>query len=137
MCCKVFCISKWHTWHCEVWWKNHCINHFFFPFLCIQCGNDSYLMLDQYSIIDFHGVTNTFGLWVLHLQPHRFQGFRLDCFHSQTTVLCGIGQIVCCGGMGGRACLGLFLLVIKYIPTFSRCSWCHIYIDLTQHDHSM
>ena len=27
MRCIFFCISKWHIWNSEVWWKNHCINH--------------------------------------------------------------------------------------------------------------
>ena len=32
MCCTGFCISNFHTWHCKVWWKIHCIDHFLFPY---------------------------------------------------------------------------------------------------------
>ena len=59
-----------------------------------------------------HGVTNTGSLWVLNLQPHRFQGVQLDYFHSQTTVLCVIGEIIGGGVMMGRLYLGLFWLVV-------------------------
>ena len=47
MCFIGFFISKFHTWHCEVWWKIHCINHLSFPcfvyvytltVVIIQCG---------------------------------------------------------------------------------------------------
>ena len=62
--------------------------------------------------MDCHGVTNTSGLWVLHLQPHRYQGVQLDYFHSQNTVLYGFVQIIGGGGMMGRSYLGRFLLVV-------------------------
>ena len=55
--------------------------------------------------MDHHGVDNTGGLWVLYLQPGRFHGFQLDLFHSQNTVLGGIGQIIGGGGVMGRAYL--------------------------------
>ena len=60
-------------------------------------------MLGQYKIMDFHTVTNIGCLWVLHMQPYRFQGVQFYSFHSQTTILCGIGQIVGGGGMTVRA----------------------------------
>ena len=62
--------------------------------------------------MNFRGVTNAGSMWVLHFQPNRFQGVQLDQFHSQTTLLHGIGQLIGGGGVTGRACLGLFLLLV-------------------------
>ena len=31
MCCTGYCISKWHTQHCEFWLKNYIINHLLLP----------------------------------------------------------------------------------------------------------
>ena len=64
--------------------------------------------------MDCHGVPNTDSLWVLYFQPHRFQGLKLDYFHSQTIVLCVIGQIIGGGGVTGREYLDLFLIVVKH-----------------------
>ena len=78
------------------------------PLFClyIQCGGGNSQLWVQYTIMDCRGLTNTVSLWVLNFQPHRFRGIQLDKFHSQTTVLCGIGQIIVSGGMKGRAYLG-------------------------------
>ena len=56
----------------------------------------------QHTIMDFHGVTNTGSMWVLKFQPHRLQDDEWDQIHCQTTVLCGIVQIVGGGGVAGR-----------------------------------
>ena len=58
-------------------------------------------MWSQYTIMDCHVATNTGSLWVLHLQPDRFQGIKFDYFQSQTTVLFGIGKLI-----GGRGVMG-------------------------------
>ena len=55
----------------------------------------------QYIIMDFHGVTNAGGLWDLHFQPQRFQGFQLDYYNIQNTMIRGISQIICGGGVMG------------------------------------
>ena len=52
--------------------------------------------------MDLHGVTNTGSMWVLNFQPHRLQDDEWDQIHCQTTVLCGIVQIVGGGGVAGR-----------------------------------
>ena len=74
-------------------------------------------MWGQYTIIYRHRVTNRGSLWVLYFQPHRFQDFRIGYFHSQTTVLCVIGQIIGGGGVTGREYLDLFLIVVKHGTT--------------------
>ena len=58
------------------------------PLFClyIHFGSVNYTLWGQYTIIYLHGLTNTGSLWVLHFQPHRFQGIKLDWFHIQTTV---------------------------------------------------
>ena len=63
-------------------------------------------MWGKYTILNFHWVNDTGGMWVLHLQQHRFQGVQLGYFQSQTSVLCGIGQIIGGGGVVGRVYLG-------------------------------
>ena len=68
-------------------------------YLFIHFGIDNYPMWAQYTLMDRHRVTNTGILWVLHLQPHRFQGFQVDYFHSKTIVLCVIVQMIAGGGM--------------------------------------
>ena len=85
--------------------------------------------------MDRHRGTNTGSLLVLNLQPNRFQGVQLDCFHSQITLPCGIGQIIGGGGVTGREYLGLFLIVIEHGITVSGYSWCHRYRDPTKNDH--
>ena len=80
-------------------------------------------------------MTNAGILWVLYLQPHMFQGVQSDYFHSQTNVLCGIGQIIGVGVVTGREYLGLFFLVIEHGTTVSGYSWCQIYTHPTQNDH--
>ena len=60
----------------------------------------------QYTIMNNHGVTNTYSMWILHLQIHMFHGVQSDQFHIQTTVLFGIGQIIGGGGVMGRLFLG-------------------------------
>ena len=62
--------------------------------------------------MDIHGGTNTGSLWVLYLQPNRLKGFRLDYFHSQTAILCGIIQIIGGGDMTGREYLGWLIIVV-------------------------
>ena len=57
-----------------------------------------------------YGVTNACDMQVLHLQLNRLQDFQLNTFHIQTSVICGIGQIIGDGGVMGRAYLGLFFL---------------------------
>ena len=59
-------------------------------------------------------MTNTGSLWFLYLQPHMVHGVQLDYFHSQITVIRGIGQIIGGGGVTGREYLGLFLLVVEH-----------------------
>ena len=85
--------------------------------------------------MDCHGVPNTGSILVLYFQPHRFQGFQLDYFHSKTTVLCVIGEIIGGGGVTGREYLGLFFLFIKHGTSVSGYSCCHIYTHPTQNDH--
>ena len=72
--------------------------------------------------MDCHRVTKTGGLWVLRLQQNMFHGLQLDYFHSQTTILCGIGIIICGGEVTGRSCLDLLLIVVERGPTVSRYS---------------
>ena len=83
------------------------------------------------------GMTNTGSLWVLHFKPHSFQGAQLDFFHSKTTVLCGIDQIIGGRGVIGRAYLGLYLLVVEHGTTVSGYSWCKICSDPTKPYHCM
>ena len=59
-----------------------------------------------------HGLTNIGSLWVLHFQPHRFQGIQLYQFHSQTTVLCGIGKIIVGGGHDDQSMLMVIFIVV-------------------------
>ena len=79
----------------------------------LHCGSDNYPLGGQYIIMDQYGLTNAGSLWVLNFQPHRFQGIQLDYFHSQTTMLRGIGQIIVGEGMTGRSYLGCFFLVAE------------------------
>ena len=127
-----FFIPKWHTWHCEVWWKIYCINHLFFPcyiYIYTHCSIGNYPLWGKYTIMDFHELTNTGSLQVIHFQPHRFQGIQLDQFHNKTTVLFGIGQIIVGGGRTGRVYLRWFLLVVEQGTAVSGYSWCQIFID--------
>ena len=48
-----------------------------------------------------------------------------------------IGKIIGGGGVRGIEYLGLFLLVVEYVTTFSGYSWCQIFTDPTQNDHCM
>ena len=80
-------------------------------------------------------MTNTGSLWVLHLKPKSLQGAQLDRFHSKTTVLCVIDQIIGGRGVTVRAYLGLFLLVVEHCTTVSGYSWCQIYSYPTKNDH--
>ena len=89
-------------------------------------------MWGQYIIMDCHGVTNKVSLWFLNLQPNRFQGVQLYYFHSHTTILCVIGQIIGGRGIMSRAYLGLFWLVVEYGNTVSGYIWCPICTDPTK-----
>ena len=68
-------------------------------------------------------MTNTGGLRVLYLNPRMLQGFKLDYFHSQTTGICGIGQIIGGGGVTDRPYLGRFLLMVECDPIVSGYIW--------------
>ena len=67
----------------------------------------------QYTILYFHGVTNTVSLWISYLQPQILQGVKLDWSYIQTTTLCGIGKIIGDGVRMERAYLRLFLIVAE------------------------
>ena len=94
-------------------------------------------MWGQYNIMDFHDVKLTGGLWCVYLQPHRFQGVQLYCFHSQTTTLFRRGEIIGSGGVMGRSYLGGFFLVVESGPTFSGYSWFQILTEPTQNHHQI
>ena len=94
-------------------------------------------MWSQYNILYFHGVTNTGGMWILHVKIHRFQVVQFYYCYIQTTGLCVIGQIIGGGFMTGKAYLGLFLLVVGRGPAVKGYSWCWIFIDPTKNDHLM
>ena len=91
-------------------------------------------MRGQYIILDFHVLTNTYSIYVLYVQPHRFQGLQLDYCHTQTTGLCRIGQIIGVGGRKVRSYLGSLLLVVEHFPKFIGYSWCWIFIDLKNYN---
>ena len=95
------------------------------------------MLRGKYTIMYCHGLTNTGSLWVIHFQPHRFQGTQQYYFHSKTTVLCGIVQTIAGGGITGRAYLGRFLLVVEQGTTFSGYDWYHIFTDPTKNEHIM
>ena len=50
-----------------------------------------------------HRFTSTGSIFVIHIQPHRFQGIQQYQFLSKTTVLCGIGQIIVGWGNYGQS----------------------------------
>ena len=107
----------------------------YFFCLCIQCDSGNSPMWYQYNDLGLYGVTRTDGMWILHFQPHRLQGFTLDYFHSQTTVICGIGQIINWWlRRDGQILFKVFFLVSEPAPTIAHyfyisCTLYYIYLS--------
>ena len=134
----VFCISKCHTWYCEVWWKINCINHLLFPcfvyvytgaVLFIQCRSNVPSWIDMGWPIQA-----VYGFYICnHTGSRVSNGF----FLQKNIVLCGIGQIICGRSVTGRAYLGFFLLLVEHGTKVSGYSWCQIWSNPTQNYHLM
>ena len=130
---QVSYMALWSLVKNSLYWS--LVLHFFC--LCIRCVSGNSPIWVQYTIMDCHGVTNTYNLWVLYLEPQKFQSVQLDYLHIQTTMLCGIVQLIGGGGVTRRSYLAWFLLVVEYGTTVSGCSWCQIYKEPTQNDNWM